>query len=118
MIRGLSEYTDFIDGLVPLNQSVQEGWVKRGHWPQTPDYAGINEVLGRLSLADREVIASLIRSAKMDGIHDTLAHLQERVDLHGMRISVDGVELANMPFGSPMNYDFVCRANGDEWPEE
>lgn len=118
MTSGLSEYTDFVDGLVPVSQSVQVEWVKRGHWPQTPDYAAINEVLGRLNQTDREVIASLIKSAKADGVHDTLAYLQERIDLNGMRISVNGVALANMPFGSPLNYDFVCRVNGDAWPEE
>ncbi|TNJ63780.1 hypothetical protein FE784_23970 [Paenibacillus hemerocallicola] len=35
----------------------------------------------------------------------------------GFEITKNGVKMATEPFGSEMYFDWVCRREGDEWPD-
>jgi uncharacterized protein DUF6547 len=72
-----------------------------------PDQAAINELLARLAVADRDVLASMLRDAFVGGVHQTL------VALHEAEIPPfdDGYE------GTPF-HDFVGRLDGWEWPSD
>lgn len=74
-----------------------------------------NELLNSLSSEQREVLAKLVQDARIGGIHDTLAYMNEKMDCDGLVLSQNGEEFPFDEFES-MHYDFVCRCEGDEWP--
>ena len=47
------------------------------------------------------------------GIHDTLAYINEMMDLEGLELHQDGESYPNDYFESP-HYDFISRCDGDE----
>nr|WP_308520585.1 DUF6547 family protein [uncultured Stomatobaculum sp.] len=49
----------------------------------------------------------------MAGIHDTLAYINEMMDLEGLELHQDGESYPNDYFESP-HYDFISRCDGDE----
>lgn len=54
--------------------------------------------------------------ARKGGIHDTLAYMNEKMDCDGLVLSQEGKDFPYDSFDS-MNYDFIARCDGDEWPE-
>lgn len=49
-------------------------------------------------------------------MHDTLSYINELMDLEDLKLIQDGEALDNNNFES-LHYDFMCRLEGDEWPE-
>lgn len=49
-------------------------------------------------------------------MHDTLSYINELMDLEDLKLIQDGEVLDNNNFES-LHYDFMCRLEGDEWPE-
>lgn len=47
---------------------------------------------------------------------DTLAYINEMMDLEGLELHQDGESYPNDYFES-LHYDFISRCDGDEWPE-
>ena len=113
---GLSLYKDFIDGLVKRKDGVLAKWVLSKGYPNTDNNKEINALLSSLSDEQKTVLAKMITDARIGGIHDTLAYMNEKMDMDGLVLSQDGMQFPFDAFDS-MNYDFISRCEGDEWPE-
>ena len=116
MSNGLELYKDFIDGLVERKDGVLGKWILGKGYPNTDDNKEINEFLSCLSEDQKRVLAQMVYKARLGGIHDTLAYMNEMIDCNGLMLSQNGVEFSYNQFDS-MNYDFISRCEGDEWPE-
>ncbi len=116
-MNSLDEYKSMIDELVERSGSTKAEWVKKGQFPETAANETINKVLSSLSPEQKSVIAALINDAKSSGIHDTLAYLSELQNLNDLKISINQIELPVEPFGTELNFDYIARQSGDEWPE-
>ena len=109
-------YRDLIDALV-LSCNEGQGQIgprraRAGVWNPSADsvddggeQARINDLLRRLTVEDREVLASLLGETFAGGVHETLVVLHE----HHVHPFEEGVE------GSP-SMDFSGRRLGLEWP--
>lgn len=115
MKTGLEYYKDFIDGLVKRKNGVLGKWIRENGYPDNEENREINKLLNSLSLEQREVLAKFVQEARIGGIHDTLAYMNEKMDCDGLVLSQNGEVLPYDEFES-MHYDFVCRCEGDEWP--
>ena len=104
MSKELELYQAFIDGLVERKDSMTALWVKGDGFPKTEDNKAKNELLA--TLQDEHIA----------GIHDTLAYINEMMDLDGLELRQDGESIPNDYFES-LHYDFISRCDGDEWPE-
>lgn len=114
---GLELYKNFINGIVNIHKNVKSKWIlTKGSYPKTEDNAKINDLISKLNAAERETLAEMLQDAKDGGIHDALAFMNEQIDCGGLEIFKNGVKLETDRFES-MHFDFICRVNGDEWPE-
>ncbi|MEL6643052.1 MAG: DUF6547 family protein [Pseudomonadota bacterium] len=141
-VAGLGHQTGFCFAFLehPLEQHSHYKWLI----DQFVEYAGINvtadrvrsdeptepqdvallseqDVAARALLAsmehgDREIIAHLIEDARMAAIHDLASFLDWGTTSGKMTLCVDGKEISGSPYAS-FHYDFVCRYEGDEWPD-
>ena len=113
----LAKYRDFVDGLVKRREGVLPGRIREKGWPQLPENEKINAFLSRLTPEEREIVAQIAREARDGGIHDTLAYMQEQMDLKNLRLAMDGSELPVSPYDTEIFWDWVARANGGAWPK-
>jgi len=116
-VNSLDEYKSMIDELVERSSSTKAEWVKRGQFPEAAENETINKVLSSLSSEQKSVIAALINDAKSSGVHDALAYFSELQNLNSLKISINQIELPVEPFGTELNFDYIARQSGDEWPE-
>lgn len=117
MSNPLDLYKEFIDALVERRPCVTSAWVLGDGYPDLPSNAAKNQALRSMTPEQRQVVAEIAQHARDGGIHDTLAYLNDQILLAGLRLSRDGVEFAIEPFDT-MHYDWVCRREGDAWPDE
>jgi len=113
----LAIYKTFIEGLVEQRTGVLGQWIRTKGWPDLPENRELNELLLRLTPNEKELIARIAQQARDGGIHDALVFLNERVNLKGLRITENGVEMAVEPYGTELFWDWVARCAGQEWPE-
>lgn len=106
----------FIDGLVERKDSMTALWVKGDGFPKTEDNKAKNELLAALTPEQKGVLAEMLQDEHIAGIHDTLAYINEMMDLEGLELHQDGESYPNDYFES-LHYDFISRCDGDEWPE-
>lgn len=116
MNKGLEYYKDFIDGLVKRKDGVLSKWILGKGYPDNEDNRLYNELLASLSPIQKEVLAKLVQEARLGGMHDTLAYMNEMMDCAGLVLSQNGESFPYDEFES-MHYDFICRCEGDEWCE-
>ena len=116
MGKELELYKNFIDGLVERKDSVTAKWIKEDGFPQIDENKAKNDFLAALSTEQKEVLAQMLQEEHMAGIHDTLAYINEMMDLEGLELHQDGESYPNDYFES-LHYDFISRCDGDEWPE-
>ncbi len=116
MANVLELYKSFIDGLVSIKDGVLVKWILEKGYPDTAENKDINELLSSLSEDQKKVLAKLATQARIGGIHDTLAYMNEKMDMDGLVLSQDGMQLPYDAFDS-MYYDFISRCEGEEWPE-
>ena len=116
MSAGLEFYKKFIDGLVERKEGVDRKWILDKGYPNNEENQPYNELLAYLSTEQKEVLANLVQNARLGGIHDTLAYMNEMMDCDGLVMSQDGENYVYDEFES-MHYDFICRCEGDEWPK-
>lgn len=116
--QSIELYKIFIDDLVQLRSCVLSRWIVGNGWPQTADNEKINKVLDELTAEQKEVIASIVQEARDNGIHDVLASLTDQINVDGLELVKNGVTLASEPFDTPMHFDWVCRKEGDPWPDQ
>jgi hypothetical protein len=114
----LEDYKALIDGLVTVRTGVVSGWVRKGAFPATPEYAKVKSLCAALKEEEREAIAKLVEQAREGGIHDALVFLHDRMMIDGVRLTKGGRELPVEPFDTQLYYDWMCRAMGDSWPDE
>lgn len=109
----------FVDSFATLHDGVHRKWVAEdGRYPDTADNKEINGVLAEISHTQRQVIAEMLVRARRGGIHDALVVINDRMAVDGGRYSEGEVEMAFQPFGSELYYDYVCRREGDAWPDD
>ena len=113
MNNELDKYKKFLDEVVSLKEATASVWVLKGSYPNTSDNEYRNEILASLPEHQRTEIAKMIQEAKESGIHDLLAFMSQECS-----ISYQGKVLPPEPFGTELNFDFIARSEGDEWPEE
>jgi hypothetical protein len=116
MKSGLRLYKDFIDGLA-LRKCVLCQWITTRGWPKLPENEKINAFLKTLKPAQKKIISEIVQEAYESGIHDTLVYLHDQISTEDMKLVQQGKELPFDAFES-MNYDRVCRCQGDLWLDE
>lgn len=116
MNKGLEYYKKFIDGLVEQKKGVHSKWILEKGYPNNEDNRCYNELLASLSQEQKEILVKLVEEARLGGIHDTLAYMNEKMDCDGLVLSQNGEVFPYDEFES-MHYDFICRCEGDEWCE-
>lgn len=114
MNEGLEYYKNFIDGLVKRKNGVLSKWIMEKGYPNVEENRKYNELLESLSSAQKEVLAKLVQEARLGGMHDTLAYMNEMMDCDGLVLSQNGEVFPYDVFES-MHFDFICRCEGDEW---
>lgn len=118
MSTPLSEYKKFITDLVQRQPSVTASVVRLlGHLNPPERNERVNRLLAQLSTEQKEVIAQMLQHERDGGIHDTLAYLTDEININGLRLVKNGVELAVEPYGTEMYFDWIARCAGDDWPE-
>ncbi|MEK4661450.1 DUF6547 family protein [Priestia sp. FSL H7-0729] len=113
----VQNYKDFIDGLVEIRPGVLSRWVLTTGWPKTEENIKVNEFIGSLSEEQKQLLAQIIQQSRDGGIHDVLVYLNDEINLNGMKITKNDIEIAKEPFDSEMYFDWVCRREGDPWPD-
>ena len=116
MSKGLEYYKNFIDGLVEQKNGVDGKRILGKGYPHNEENRPYNELLASLTLEQKEVLAKLVQKARLGGIHDALAYMDEMMDCDGLQLTQNGESLPHDAFES-MHYDFICRCEGDEWPK-
>jgi hypothetical protein len=116
--KRLSHYHNFVDSLVKLKEGVLGHWITKKGFPDLKENKKINEFLLRMTAKDRKIVASLVQQGRMDGIHDTLVFLQDKINTSELKIVKEGVELAVEPYGTTLYWDWTCRCEGDDWPSD
>jgi hypothetical protein len=114
----LQLYKKFIDGLVKIREGVLGRWITERGWPDLPENKKINVLLKLLTNEQKQIVADIAREARDGGIHDTLVYLEDEINLNGMRLMQHGMEFPVDPFDTEIYYDWVCRREGDAWPDE
>ena len=115
--KSIIKYKEFIDGLVLRKNGVKSKWVKNKSYPETDNNKKINKFLSELSDNQREILADMLNDSRIGGIHDTLAYIDNLMDINKIDIKIDSVPIYNNEFES-MHFDFICRCNNDKWPDE
>ena len=114
----LDDYKALIDALVAIRPDVCARWLREKRpWPDMPQNRAVNDFLGKLSDAEREVVAQLLQHARDGGINDVLAYLGDEMNLKGLRLVRKARALPVEPFGTEIYYDWTSRREGDPWPE-
>jgi len=115
--NSLQNYKDFIDGLVEIRPGVLSRWVLTTGWPKTEENLKDNEFIGSLSEEQKQLLAQIIQQSRDGGIHDVLVYLNDEINLNGMKLIKNDIEIAKEPFDSKMYFDWVCRREGAPWPD-
>lgn len=116
MNKGLEYYKNFIDGLVERKDGVDRKRILDKGYPNNEENQPYNDLLASLTIEQKEVLANLVQNAREGGIHDTLVYMNEMMDCDGLVLSQNDEIFPYDEFES-MQFDFVCRCEGDEWPE-
>ena len=111
MSKELELYKAFIDGLVERKDSMTALWVKGNGFPKTEDNKAKNDLLATLTPEQKDVLAEMLQDEHIAGIHDTLAYINEMMDLEGLELHQDGESYPNDYFES-LHYDFISRCGG------
>jgi hypothetical protein len=110
-------YREFIDRLVDAAPSLAARLVREESIAsKAPAAAAANELVSRLSLADRTTLATMLDAERSGAIHDVLASLTWWLHTGRVRWSAGGVP---MPAGREggLHCDYIGRLDGWEWPD-
>lgn len=114
MNKGLELYKAFIDGLVDRKNGVETKWILEKGYPQIDDNKEVNKLIESLTSEQKELLAKMVQQARIGGIHDALAYMDEMMDCDDLVLSQVG-ETYPYDYFESMHYDFICRCEGDEW---
>ncbi|MBZ9692363.1 DUF6547 family protein [Clostridium sp. M14] len=59
----------------------------------------------------------MLKKARIGGIHDTLVYMDEMSDLKSFTLN-QHEEIYPIDIFESMHFDFICRCEGDFWPDE
>ena len=90
MSKELELYKAFIDGLVERKDSMTALWVKGDGFPKTEDNKAKNDLLAALTPEQKDVLAEMLQDEHIAGIHDTLAYINEMMDLEAVVTEMSG----------------------------
>lgn len=65
----------------------------------------------------RQIVADMLQEEHEGGILTVLAYITDKINLEGLRLSREGMELAIEPYGTEMYRDYGQRCDGREWPD-
>ncbi|MEM9032621.1 MAG: DUF6547 family protein [Pseudomonadota bacterium] len=97
---------------------------KNGHTVRTNDdarpleaeEAEARDALLSMNHRQREIVVSLLERERSAAFHDALALLEEQTANDDIDIRISGKRIEGSPYAS-FHYDFVCRSDGDDWPD-
>ena len=95
------EYKRFIDDLCDI----------AGFFPTK----NLDSQLSEFDPENRRKVETLLAEERRKTVHDIAAHLEALTSLGKAKLSLKGEEICGSPFAT-MNYDLVCRLEGDDWP--
>lgn len=110
MDRGTEIYKKLIDEFVEMSKSCIDANKIRNR--ETDNR--MNDILLKLSLEYRNILADYINEAYSDGIFDVLDLLEWYACCRNMKITIDGETLPTGKFEGIQN-DFIGRCNGWQW---
>ena len=115
----IEDYRALIDEIARYRNCVSSRWVReRRRWPDLPENKPIEAFLESVSDEHREVLAQMLQDACDEGAHTVLAVLTDEINLSGYRLTRNGRELPVEPYGTQLYWDWLARADGDEWPPD
>ena len=114
-MEDIDKYKKFIDELASMAGSVTAEKIRSSQKFFTGEVENdrYNEEIYSLTADQQAIIANLLDMSRSSGIHDMLVFLESG----NYSLMKDGRPLPHQPFGTQSFYDFVCRKEGDEWPE-
>ena len=114
----LKNYKKIIDDLVKIRPAILKRWVTEKGWSNVSENKEKNALLSKLTDTEKSTLGEMIQQAKDEGIHDTLAYLNEQINKGGLKIMKDGVPIAVEPYGTELFWDWLERCEGNEWAED
>ncbi|HEY1014651.1 MAG TPA: DUF6547 family protein [Herpetosiphonaceae bacterium] len=120
MATPLAYYQQLIDALTDwpsvsvISRRIQE-WPAKIYGGEGAD--SFNALMAQLSDEQREAVAALVQQSHENGVFQTLSYLNDEMNLAGLRLVRDGVELAVEPYGTELYWDWLARKDGAAWPD-
>ncbi len=122
-----SAYKNFVDELVELSRvEVIAARIREyGHSERTND-ADLpleekeqkrKELFLSLLPQQKEIIAELLDESYSSAIHDVACFLDSKFCSDELKMIWKGENVSSSPYAT-MHFDFVCRQEGDAWPDE
>lgn len=116
----IDEFVEIASGDVVANRIRQNGHGVRTNdnddFPLSAEQVEEKELLLSLAPEARAVVAKMIEDARRSAIHDLACFLEREISVGKMSVFVDDEKLEESPYGS-YHYDFICRLEGDKWPD-
>jgi hypothetical protein len=110
----IHEHKEFIESFVAASPSIAAMLVREeGVYSRTKTQSGLNEFVRQLSPGNREVLAQMLETERINAFFDVLGRLGERCDRSEWRISKDGVEIPVEPFGYSMSEEYLTLLNDE-----
>ena len=114
----LDLWKSFVDSFAHLHDGSHHSWVaERGAYPDIDENKEVNALLQTLPPEQRKIIARMLIEARYGGVHDALVVLNDRMAINKGAYIEGGVQMEFQPYGSELYYDYVCRKEGEEWPD-
>lgn len=63
-------------------------------WLKTEENIKVNEFIGSLSEEQKQLLAQIIQQSRDGGIHDVLVYLNDEINLNGMKLIKNDIEIA------------------------
>jgi hypothetical protein len=70
-----------------------------------------------LKADDRTILAELLEAERVSALHDFASYLEWQISCGQLVMTWKGENIPSSPYAS-MHYDFICRCQGDSWPDE
>ncbi len=121
MSTPLEEYKQFIDDLLGWpSVSVKARHVREWGTSGEKSYQvseDFTQLMATFTEEQRQRMADMLQTAHESGLLSVLAYLSDEINLRGLRIARNGVELAVEPYGTELYWDWTARRDGAAWPD-
>jgi hypothetical protein len=121
MSTSLEEYKQLIDDLlgwprVSVTARRVREWGTSGEKPYQITKE-LNHLMAQLTNEQRQTIAEMLQATHDEGMFAVLAYLSDEINLRGLRLTRNGVELAVEPYSTELYWDWTARRDGAAWPD-